>query len=265
VTQYQVSDLQNGSTERDANYASMDELAKDTGGEAFYGTNNFNEALDRVLNHGTHYYTITYSPTNKSMDGSLRRIEVKVSGGSYHLAYRRGYYAKDETSAQAAKLNPTGDPLRPLMDHGTPDSTAILYTMHVLPANPQPAPGAAMAGSNQNLKGPVTRYAVKFTVPADNLTLEAAPDGVRHGSLEVTLLGYDRDGKPLNWMVRMLQLTVRPERYAVIQASGLSFSLEIDMPSSDVYLRSGVYDQGSSKAGTLEIPLAAVVAQAAPK
>jgi VWFA-related protein len=264
VTQYQVSDLQNGSTERDANYASMDELAKDTGGQAFY-TNNLNEAVDRVLNHGTHYYTITYSPTNKSIDGSLRRIEVKVSGGSYHLAYRRGYYAKDEASAQAAKSNPTGDPLRPLMDHGTPDSTAILYTMRVLPANPQPAPGAAMAGSNQNLKGLVTRYAVNFTVPADSLTLEPAPDGVRHGSLEVTLLGYDRDGKPLNWMVRMLQLTVRPERYAAMQASGLSFSLEIDVPSSDVYLRSGVYDQGSSKAGTLEIPLAAVVAQAAPK
>jgi hypothetical protein len=105
---------------------------------------------------------------------------------------------------------------------------------------------------------------VNFTVPADNLTLEPAPDGVRHGSLEVTLLGYDRDGKPLNWMVRMLQLTVRPDRYAAIQTSGLSFSLEIDVPSSDVYLRSGVYDLGSSKAGTLEIPLAALVAQAAP-
>jgi VWFA-related protein len=264
VTQYQVSDLLNGSTERTAAFATMDELAKDTGGEALYGTNALNEALDHALNHGTHYYTITYSPANKNTDGNLRRIEVKVSGGSYRLAYRRGYYATDETSARSAKSNPTGDPLRPLMDHGTPDSTAILYTMRVLPANPQPAPGAAMAGSNQNLKGPVTRYAVNFTVPANNLTLEPAPDGVRHGSLEVTLLGYDRDGKPLNWMVRMLQLTVRPDRYAAIQTSGLSFSLEIDVPSSDVYLRSGVYDLGSSKAGTLEIPLAALVAQAAP-
>ncbi|MGA2745670.1 MAG: VWA domain-containing protein [Candidatus Sulfotelmatobacter sp.] len=264
VTQYQVNDLQNGSTQRTAAFAAMDELAKDTGGEALYSINNLNEALDRALNHGTHYYTITYSPTNKKTDGSLRRIEVKVSGGSYRLAYRRGYYATDETSAQAAKAKPTGDPLRPLMDHGTPDSTAIVYSMRVLPANPQPAPGAARAGSNENLKGPVTRYAVNFTVPADNLTLEPAPDGVRHGSLEVTLLGYDRDGKPLNWMVRMLQLTVRPDRYAAIQTSGLSFSLEIDVPSSDVYLRSGVYDLGSSKAGTLEIPLAALVAQAAP-
>jgi hypothetical protein len=218
--------------------------------------------LARVLDHGTHYYTITYSPANRNMDGRLRRIEVKVSGGSYQLSYRRGYYATDEKFVQAAQSKLTGDPLRPLMDHGTPDSTAIVYTMRVLPANPQPSSGAQRAGDNENMKGPVTRYSVSFNVTADPLTLEPGPDGVRHGNLEVTLLGYDRDGKQLNWMVRMLELTLPPDRYAVAQARGVSFSLEIDVPTAAVYLRSGVYDQGSSKAGTLEIPVAAVVAQA---
>ena len=263
MTEYQGSELQAGSTERAAAFAAMDELAKDTGGEALYNTNGINEALDNVLKHGTHYYTITYAPANKNMDGRLRHIEVKVGGGNYHLAYRRGYYANDMALTQPASAKPTGDPLRPLMEHGTPDSTAIVYTMRVAPANPQPAPGAARAGDNENLKGPVTRYVVNFNVPADHLTLEPAPDGVRHGSIEATLLGYDRDGKPLNWMVRMLQLTLPPDRYAVAQASGLSFDLEIDVPAADVYLRSGVYDQGSNKAGTLEIPLAALVALAA--
>jgi len=266
MTQYQVGDLQGGATERNASFAAMDELAKDTGGEALYNTNGLNDALDRVLSHGTHYYTITYSPTNKNMDGRLRHIEAKVSGGNYHLSYRRGYYATEDTFMPAAQPKTAGDPLRPLMDHGTPDSTAIVYTMRVLPANPEPAPGAQRAGDNENLKGPVTRYSAAFAVSVDHLTLEPAPDGVRHGNLEVTLLGYDRDGKPLNWMVRMLELTLPPDRYAVAQARGVSFSLEIDVPAAAVYLRSGVYDQGSSRAGTLEIPVAAVVAQAtAPK
>jgi VWFA-related protein len=263
MTQYQVGDLQAGATERNGGFAAMDELARDTGGEALYNTNGLNEALDHVLSHGTHYYTVTYSPINKNMDGSLRHIEVKVSGGNYRLAYRRGYYARDEPFVQAARSKTAGDPLRPLMDHGMPDSTAIVYTMRVLPATPQPDPNAPRAGDNENLKWPLTRYTVSFTVSFDHLTLEPAADGVRHGNLEVTLLGYDRDGMPLNWMVRVLQLTVPPDRYAAEQARGLSFTLEIDVPSADVYLRSGVYDQGSSKAGTLEIPLAAVVAEAA--
>jgi hypothetical protein len=196
----------------------------------------------------------------------LRHIEVKVAGGSYQLAYRRGYYATEETFVQSALPKPTGDQLRPLMDHGTPDSTAILYTMRVQPANPQPAPGAPRAGDNENLKGALTRYSVAFAVSAEHLTLEPGADGVRHGNIEVTLLGYDRDGKPLNWIVRMLQLTLPPDRYAVAQAKGVSFTLELDVPAANVYLRSGVLDQGSSRAGTLEIPLAAVLAQAsAPK
>jgi hypothetical protein len=150
------------------------------------------------------------------------------------------------------------------MDHGTPDSTEILYQVRVVPSTLQPGPSSERAGDNADLKGPLTRYAVTFTVSADHLRLEPAPDGVRHGNLETTLVGYDRDGKPLNWMVRMIQFALPPDRYAAVEATGLSFGVEIDVPASNVYLRSGVYDLGSSKAGTLEIPMAVVVAQAAP-
>jgi VWFA-related protein len=266
MTQYQTQDLQQESTERNASNASMDELAIDTGGEAIYNTNGLNDALGRVLNDGTHYYTLTYAPTNKSMDGRLRHIEVKLTNGSYRLAYRRGYYADDTMMSMAAPAKPSGDPLRPLMDHGTPDSTEILYKLHLEPSTPQPAAGAAPAGDNPKLKGPITRYSANFAVSPEHLSLQPGPDGLRHVNLEVTLVGYDRDGTPLNWMVRMLQFALPPERYAAVQASGLTFGLEIDVPPSDAYLRSGVYDTGSNKAGTLEIPLAAVVALApAPK
>jgi hypothetical protein len=243
----------------------MDELARDTGGEAFYNTNGLNDALDRVLNDGTHYYTLTYTPTNKRMDGQLRRIQVKLTQGSYRLAYRRGYYAEDAKTVQAAGAKPAGDPLRPLMDHGTPDSTEILYQMQVAPSNLQPSPTSDRAGDNANLKGPVVRLSASFTVSANGLVLEPGPDGVRHGDFEATLVGYDRDGTPLNWMVRMIQVALPPDRYATVQTTGLAFRMEIDVPSADVYLRSGVYDLGSNKAGTLEIPLAAVVALAAAK
>jgi VWFA-related protein len=265
MTESQVNDLQTGSIERNAGHASMDELAKDTGGETFYNTNGLSDAMAHVIRDGTHYYTLTYTPTNKKMDGRLRHIEIKLTEGTYRLAYRRGYYADATATSEASPPKPTGDPLRPLMDHGTPDSTEILYQMRVVPSTLQPGPSSERAGDNANLKGPVTRYAVNFTVSADHLALDPAPDGVRHGNLETTLVGYDRDGKPLNWMVRMIQFALPPDRYAAVEATGLSFAMEIDVPASNVYLRSGVYDLGSSKAGTLEIPMAALVAQAAAK
>jgi VWFA-related protein len=266
ATIYQTQDLDTESTQRVQSEASFQELATNTGGEYFINTNGFNDVLDHVIKTGTDYYMLTYSPSNRNMDGQLRKIEVKVGGGKYHLAYRRGYFATDDFLSPVKK-KPTGDPLRPLMDHGTPDSTEILYTMRVAqtanqPGNQQTGQNPPRAGDKQDLKGPVTRYTITFTVSPENLALETSSDGVRQGNVEVTVLVYDRDGTPMNWMVRLLRVPIPPDRYAQVQANGVAFNLEIDAPANGTYLRSGLYDLGSNKAGTMEIPLAAVEAQA---
>jgi VWFA-related protein len=261
-TQYQTQDLREGATERNRTHEFMDQLAHDTGGEALFNTNGLNESLARVVKDGTHYYTLTYSPSNRTMDGRLRHIEVKVAGGTYRLSYRRGYYATNDFLNSAERPTMPGDPLRPLMDHGTPDATEILYTMHVSPAAQPPAAGASRAGDNPDLKGPVTRYETNFRISSDHLTLVPDAGGVRRGSIEVTLVGYDRDGKALNWIVRQFQIAIPPDRYAEVQRLGFPVNLEIDLPAPDIYLRSGVYDAGLNKAGTLEVPLTAIVAQA---
>ena len=269
MTRYQSQSLDNESTERVQNSASLEEIAKNTGGECFTNTNGFNDVLDHVIKAGEYYYTLTYSPTHQDMNGELRRIQIKITDAKYKLAYRRGYYATNDFMTSAVKPAPTEDPLRPLMDHGTPDSTEILYTMKVAPATSQPQTlkaGAASprGGDNDKLSGAVTRYTVTFTVSPENLALETSADGVHHGNVEVTLLTYDRDGILLNWLVRMLQVRIPRGRYEQVQANGMEFNQEIDVPASGVYLRSGLYDMGSNKAGTLEIPLAALVASAGP-
>ncbi len=263
ITQYQNEDLAGGSVERNASYAGMEVLARSTGGEAYHGANTLNEVLDHVIKVGTHYYTLTYSPTNRNMDGRLRKIQVNVEGGKYRLSYRRGYYATDSFLTSTSKQKPGSDPLRPLMDHGTPDSTEILFTVQITPAANQPGAGSdsQRAGDNPKLKGPLTRYAMTFTVSPEHLSLKTGTDGLRHGALEVTAVLYDRDGRPVNWMVRLLQVPVPPDRYGQVQANGIAFKVEIDAPESAAYLRSGLYDLEAGKAGTLEVPLTAVMAR----
>jgi len=263
MQQYQVQQMTTGAQQRNLSHTAMDVFAQDSGGQSIYNSNGLNEDLAHVINIGTHYYTLTYSPTNLKMDGELRRIDVKVSGGKYHVACRRRYYATDVFLMPVVKTAPKGDPLRPLMDHGTPDATEILYTMKVAPAASQPGPDSKRAGDNAKVKGAVTRYTVTFTVSPERLALDTSADGMHQGNVEATLLAYDRDGNPANWLVRILQVRVPRERYEQAQANGVGFNLDIDVPAAGVYLRSGLYDMGSNKAGTLEIPLAAVVASAA--
>jgi VWFA-related protein len=59
----QLKEMQSGETTRDLNHTAMEDLAKDTGGQAYYNTNGLSGALARVVNNGSRYYSLTYSPS----------------------------------------------------------------------------------------------------------------------------------------------------------------------------------------------------------
>jgi len=240
------------------NIADEDELAKATGGKATFGSNNFLGAITSDIDNGSRYYTIAYIPANHSEVGKERKIEVKSVSGSYKLAYRRSYFEDTPKELREYEAAPGSDPLRPMMDRGMPDFTELRYRMKVAPAAHQPEPEDDRAGDNATLKAPFTRYTISFSLSTEGLTLEAGPDGVRRGNIEVALVAYSQAGEPLNWEARTIGLKIRPEQNAMAQTSGIPLHFDIDAPRGDVYLRSGIYDLNSSRAGTLEIPLTSI-------
>ena len=233
----------------------MDRWAQGTGGRAVHDSNALKEALADDIENGSRYYTIAYTPTNRSEVGKERTIAIQSVSGNYKLAYHRSYFEDTPKEQRAAEAAPAKDPLRPLMDRGMPDFTELRYRMKVVPATPQPAADTAHAGDNPALSGALTRYTVSFSLAMDGLTLIPGPDGIRRGTIEVALVAYSQEGKPLNWELRSINLAIRPGQLTIAQTSGIPFHFDIDSPSGDVYLRTGIYDASSSKAGTLEIPL----------
>jgi VWFA-related protein len=258
-TNYETQTLREGAKDRNIRHLTMDQLAHDTGGKASYNQNGLAEAIAADIDNGARYYTIAYTPSNRSEKGKERKIEVKLASAKYSLAYRHSYL-EDNPEQMKAEAAQAKDPLRPLMERGMPNSTELRYQTRIAPDDPQPAAGTPRAGENPALKPPFTRYGVDFALSTDNLSLVIGADGVRQDRIEVALVAYSRDGKPLNWMVHLVGLVVRPEQYAIAQKSGIPFHLDIDVPPGDVYLRSGIYDISSSKAGTLEIPMGAIPA-----
>jgi VWFA-related protein len=250
--------LHSASRDRNHSHLVMDQLAWDTGGKASYNQNGLKESLAEDIDNGSRYYTLAYTPTNLSEKGKERKIEVKLASGKYKLAYRRSYIEDTPKEVREAEAVKAKDPLRPLMDRGMPNFTELRYRLHVEPATPQPAADAARAGSNALLKGPLTRYGIDFTLTAEGVFLDTAPDGVRHGMVEATVVAYSAEGRPMNWMVRFFGLVITPAQYEAARKSGIPFHLDIDVPPGNIYLRTGIYDTLSSKAGTLEIPLSAI-------
>lgn len=255
VTQDVIAQIHSDQGDRASSQAAMETLAKDSGGEAYYDTNGLGNALLRAINNGARYYAISYPTSNPKMDGKFRRVEIRVSGGKYKLAYRRGYYADDLDSKQQNAQQQNSDPLLPLMGVNLPNFSQILYKVRVLPSDPQPKADAPLAGTNPDLKKPITRYAVDFAIAVQDLKLDLTPDGLRHGNIEFMLVAYDREGKPLNMVVKKAGILLKPDAYKSFQQLGLQYKMDIDVPRSDVLLRLGVYDPETSKAGTIAVPL----------
>lgn len=240
-----------------ANSAVMEQLAADTGGEAFYTSKNLAEVIADAIQNGSHYYTIVYTPPSAQIDGKFHRIEVRLTESKarltetkIHLSYRRGYYA-----ISAAATAPPTDPLPSLLIRGLPASTQILFQARALPMSPQPAADAPRAGGNVKLAGSLTRYKVDIAIDPTTVTFDLAPDGKRKGKIEVALVDYDQAGHSINWTGQTLALELNPDSYARLQQIGIPVHLQIDLPRVEQFLVAGVYDWTGSKAGTLEVAL----------
>ena len=79
-----------------ANFGSQETLATlstDTGGKAFFDSNDFAPAFQQVQNDTEAYYILGFHSTDQRRDGSYRHLTVKVNRPDVKLEYRPGYYA----------------------------------------------------------------------------------------------------------------------------------------------------------------------------
>jgi VWFA-related protein len=79
-----------------ANFASqevMASLSTDTGGKAFFDSNDFAPAFAQVERDTSAYYAIGFRSTNPLRDGRYRKLTIKIDRPGVKLEYRPGYYA----------------------------------------------------------------------------------------------------------------------------------------------------------------------------
>ncbi len=80
----------------DSNFDSQETLstmASDTGGKAFFDTNNFAPAFTRIQRDTAAYYMIGFRSSNLARDGKYRRLTIRVHRNGVRLEYRPGYFA----------------------------------------------------------------------------------------------------------------------------------------------------------------------------
>jgi VWFA-related protein len=71
----------------------MATLSSDTGGKAFFDSNDFSPAFQRIQQDTSAYYVIGFHSTDTLKDGRYRRLTIKINRPNVKLEYRPGYYA----------------------------------------------------------------------------------------------------------------------------------------------------------------------------
>jgi VWFA-related protein len=71
----------------------MSTLSTDTGGKAFFDSNDFAPAFAQVQADNSAYYAIGFHSSNPARDGKYRKLTVKITRPGIKLEYRPGYYA----------------------------------------------------------------------------------------------------------------------------------------------------------------------------
>jgi hypothetical protein len=226
--------------------------------------NGLKEAVEKIVAEGSSYYALSYVPpeeTGGKHGAEFHKIEVKVEGSKYQLAYRQGYYS-DVRSKPADSSGGVPGPMTAAAVLGAPPSTQILFQVRALPlGDPEltgPLPGNAPAGDKAaSLKGGAHRFIVDLSVDPKGLTFAGGADGTLRTQLECALVAYDGEGKPVNSLGRSFDFHLSPEQYQQLLAAGetVPMRLALDLPAGDSVLRIVLYEPVSARTGSLEIPM----------
>jgi VWFA-related protein len=246
-------------------------MADDSGGHAFLNTNDLVDAVSKAVAAGSHYYTVTYSPTDTNWNGNFRKIQVKLQQSGLHLAYRSGYFADDpdapqQPHSQSRKASAIAaaplDPMHLAMMYGAPDPSQIIFKARVLPASTTPETDLAkdnILNPSSDTKGPYRRYAIDIAADPSSINIQRAPDGNYHALLQFLTYVYDQDGKLLNVENDPVRGTYSPTVYRQILHTGIPYHEEISVPLKGAYfLRIGLHDLATNHIGALEVPVDAV-------
>jgi VWFA-related protein len=132
-----------GSLTVDSSQDGANSLAVDTGGFVIRHTNRLDAGLDEIARDAGTYYVLAYSPTNAALDGSFRRIEVKVRRPGVSVRARRGYVAADRLPALLARARAPAlhaPALSEPLEVGMPGSPPGSATPEPAPSPPTTAP-----------------------------------------------------------------------------------------------------------------------------
>ncbi len=209
-------------------------LADNTGGKAFYGTNDISKAVLDAFDDGRYACSLGFYPDHGQWDGKFRQLKVKVSSEGAHLRYRRGYYAFPVS----------------------PDSeVAVKEALGLAASSPIETAGLGMVVSGKALD-PLSARNLQLQIGLNPVQFLLKESGNRQqGALDMAFVQRDAGGNILVGDKQHLGINFEQKQYEFLCKAGMVLQRQVNvLPGSDE-IRIIVRDLGSGSVGSVTIPV----------
>jgi VWFA-related protein len=214
--------------------ASMALLADQTGGKAYYGTNDLGAAVQHAIADAESAYSLGFYPAEENLDGKFHEIRVHLKARGADLRYRRGYFAtpdpKPTLEQRQSELNKAvSSPF---------ESTGIAMKVRLDPAD-QPKPGS---------------FRLVVGIDLNSLTLATKGDH-RVGGAQMMLVQQSADGRRLQGTDETIRLDLAPDEFDRMTKDGLVLVKYVEPAAGVFQFRVYVLDTNSGALGTVYVPV----------
>jgi VWFA-related protein len=209
-------------------------FATSTGGYAFMGRNDLANVIGEGIDHGQEYYTISYSPTDKSNDpAKFRNIRIVMKDKDLRATTRNGYFPAND-----ADLNPVMD--------SSMDSKQVMANLKL---DISTALGSTVSYNGLTVTALHVKDAFVIHVASAGVAWSpAAADGSQHNESTLAVGWYNAKGKLIGH--------IADERTAPrdLHSDVVTFQLAAPpIPPDAARIRIVVRDAYSGKIGTVDL------------
>jgi hypothetical protein len=218
-------DLENG----------LNALARDTGGEAFFNTNDTTGAMGRALDDNQVYYTLAYYPQVEESDRKFRKITIRIKNHpEYQLRAQHGYIPAElakKTKAEEAK---------------TPQQRFLSAVM-----TPLPLTTIGVSAMPEFIEFPEDNAQVTLRIHIDGKTLTYLEENGRHRfEAEIVTLVFNSDGKRVDLKSEAIRGDLAPARLDLARENGFLYSRRLQLKPGLYQVRAGVREPANERIGT---------------
>ena len=230
----QATEISRASEAVIASHSTMSAVADQTGGKAFYNTNNLEKTIRESMDDGSTYYTLGYYPENKNWDGRFRKIAVKINRPGIKLHYRQGFFAVEPSDPVKRDPKILAIEIGSALDINNPISTALPFQAVVVPPSPQ----------NGN------KVQINFGIDPHAIGFELKADGLQHASVDCGVRAYSKSGNALTTQGNTFDAALAPEQYQKVMRMIFPCNQTLELPPGEYLLRLAVRDKNNGLIGT---------------